>query len=122
MVRRHQNADMQTDDGGNQQFIPPSFLALYLTPGRTRPSASREVISARYEYCEDLATALMDMADTQRWSLGVDEEAVLERVWRGLADGQAGVNAPETRWVLLRLAELLNWPPWHPPEEEPPTE
>jgi hypothetical protein len=107
---------MHSDDGGSQQFIPPSFLALFLEPGRTRPRGTREEIGARYEYCEDLATALVDVADTQRWTLGVNEEAVLERVWRGLAGGQTGVNDAEGRWVLQRLAELLNWPAWRPSE------
>jgi hypothetical protein len=110
---------MHSDDGGNQQFIAPSFLALYLAPGNTRPRASRQVMGERYEVCEDLATALVDLADNQRWSLGVTEDAVLERVWRGLADGQAGVDEPEARWVLRRLAELLNWPAWSPPEPGP---
>jgi hypothetical protein len=115
--RRHQNAGMNSDDDGSQQILPPSFLALYLSPGRTRPNAPRAEIADRYEYCEDLATALMDMADNQRWSLGVNEEAVLERVWRGLAEGEAVANRAEARWVVLRLAELLNWPAWHPPAE-----
>ncbi len=105
---------MDIDDGGSQQCIPPSFLALYLAPGKTRPSAPRAEILARYDYCEDLAAALVEVADTQRWSLGVNEETVLERVWRGLAGGEAGVNEAEARWVLQRLAELLAWPGWLP--------
>lgn len=108
------------DDGGSQQFIPASFLALYLSPGRSRPHAPRAAIAERCEYCEDLATALVDVADTQRWTLSVSEDAVLERVWRGLAAGQAGVNGAEARWVLQRLAELLGWAVWLPPEDLPP--
>jgi hypothetical protein len=111
---------MYSDDGGSQQFIPPSFLALFQEPGRTRLRGSREEIGARYEYCEDLATALMDIADTQRWTLSVSEEAVLERIWRGLAGGQSGVNDAEGRWVLQRLAELLQWPAWLPPADAAP--
>lgn len=103
------------DDASSQLQIPDSFMALFLPPGRARPQAPRREIVARYDYCEDLASALVDMADTQRWSLGVSEEAVLERIWRGLAAGQAGVNLAEARWVALRLAELLGWPAWEPP-------
>jgi hypothetical protein len=105
---------MDDDNGGSQQHLAPSFLALYLAPGRQRPSAPRAEIMARYDYCEDLAAALVEVADTQRWSLGVDESAVLERIWRGLASQDAGVSVAEARWVLRRLAELLNWPAWEP--------
>lgn len=107
------------DDTSSQLQIPDSFIGLYLVPGRARPQAARREIAARYDYCEDLASALVDMADTQRWSLGVSDEAVLERVWRGLAAGQAGVNDAEARWVTLRLAELLGWPVWEPPAQPP---
>ncbi len=133
---------MVIDDAGSQQDIPPSFVALYQSPGRVRPNALRSTIAARYEYCEDLATALVDLADTQRWSLGVDEASVLERVWRGLerdpapAQGaqphqgqgsgpgpenpEPGLSPAEARWVLQRLAELLGWPVWLPPEPAAP--
>ncbi|MEO8281621.1 MAG: hypothetical protein ABI564_18120, partial [Ideonella sp.] len=64
--------------------IPPSFIALYIDPGRTRPNASRQVIAARYEFCEDLATMLTDHARTMLFDLGVTEHDVLERCHRGL--------------------------------------
>lgn len=95
----------------NQLVVPPSFIALYITPGRSRPSAPRDEIAARYEFCEDLATMLTDTAAQTLWQLGVTEADVLERVRRGLCGGAAGVSAPEAAWVLRRLAELLNWTP-----------
>lgn len=93
----------------SQILVPPSFVALYLTPGRTRPSASRAEISARHEFCEDLATMLTETAANKLWELGVTEADVLERVYRGLLGDAATVNAAEAQWVVRRLAELLGW-------------
>lgn len=97
-----------TDD--SQLIIPPSFLALYLAPHSTRPNAPREVITARYEFCEDLATMLTEHAAEIKSSLHVTDDDVLQRVWRGLCAPDSGVNASEAQWVVNRLAELLGWP------------
>jgi len=94
----------------SQIVVPPSFVALYVPAGRSKPNAPREVIAARYEFCEDLATMLTDTAATQLWQLGVTEADVLQRVHRGLVVDDTLVSAPEAQWVLCRLAELLNWP------------
>lgn len=93
----------------SQVFIPPAFIALYLAPGRTRPSASRETIAARHEFCEDLATMLTEPAATRLWQLGITESDVLERMHRGLIGGDTPVSEAEAEWVIGRLAELLNW-------------
>lgn len=93
----------------NQIEIPPSFIALFVPPGRIKPNAPREVIQERYEYCEDLASMLTETAQTKLFELGVDESDVLERIHGGLASGQAGVDAAEAVWVTRRLAELLGW-------------
>ena len=93
----------------SQILVPPSFVALYLAPGRTRPSAPRAEIAARHEFCEDLATLLTDRAAHIRWDLGITETDVLERVHRGLLADEAPVSAAEARWVIRRLAELLDW-------------
>ena len=94
----------------SQIDVPPSFVALYLSPGRSKPNASRSEIAARHEFCEDLASLLTDTAATQLWQLGVTEGDVLQRVHRGLLGGDAAVSVPEAEWVIRRLAELLNWP------------
>jgi hypothetical protein len=93
----------------NQIVIPPSFVTLFVEAGRVKPSASRQHILARYEFCEDLATMLMDHAKSQLWELGVAEADVLERIHRGLVSDGAGVEAVEATWVTRRLAELLDW-------------
>lgn len=93
----------------NQIIVPPSFIALYVAPGRIRPSAPREEIAARYEFCEDLATMLTEHARNQLFELGVTEDDVLVRCHRGLLAPESGVDAAEARWVARRLAELLGW-------------
>jgi len=40
----------------------------------------------------------------------VTETDVLERILRGLLSGDA-VDEAEARWVVRRLAEVLDWPP-----------
>ena len=98
----------------SQITIPPSFIALFVEPGRhhNRPSAPRQVIAERYEFCEDLATLLVDHAQAQLWDLKVGEEDVLDRIHRGLLAGSpATLDAAQARWVITRLAELLRWQP-----------
>jgi hypothetical protein len=93
----------------NQIVVPPSFIALFLQPGRLKPTESRETIAARYELSEDLAQMLTEHALTKKFELGVAEDDVLERVLAGLQTGGV-VSDEEARWVVRRLAELLNWP------------
>ena len=93
----------------NQILVPASFVALYIEPGRTRPNAARDEIAARHDFCEDLACLLTEHALNKRWELGVTEHDVLGRMWSGLREGAAGVNENEARWVITRLAELLEW-------------
>lgn len=93
----------------NQVVVPPSFIALYVEPGRIKAKASREEIAARYEFCEDLSTMLVDHAQTKLWELGVTEADVLSRVHAGLATDSSGVSLVEAEWVIRRLAELLEW-------------
>jgi hypothetical protein len=96
--------------GESQILIPPSFTALYVPPGRTRPTAARAEIAARYDLCEDLAHLLTEHASQRLFELGVAEADVLRRMHRGLLTGEAGVTPVEAGWVLHRLAELLGWP------------
>ncbi|MDP1900339.1 MAG: ATPase with chaperone activity [Rubrivivax sp.] len=94
----------------SQVVVPPSFIALFMSPGRGKPQASRQEIAERHEFCEDLANLLTEHARTKLWELGVAEEDVLERIHRGLCAGASGVSAAEAAWVTGRLAELLGWP------------
>jgi hypothetical protein len=89
--------------------IPQSFMALFVEPGRQKPNASREVVAARYELCEDMATMLTETARNMQFSLGITEHDVVERMHRGLIGEAAVVSPPEAVWVVHRLSELLGW-------------
>jgi len=93
----------------NQIDIPPSFMALFVSPGRSRPNASRDEIVARYELCEDLANMLTETANDMMFSLGITERDVIERCRLGLAGEQAVVTTLEADWVIRRLIELMDW-------------
>lgn len=93
----------------NQIELPPSFIALFVEPGRIKPNAPRAEIQQRYEYCEDLANMLTETAQSRLWELGITEADVLARIHGGLLAGEVGVNEAEAQWVLRRLAELLGW-------------
>jgi hypothetical protein len=100
----------------NQFIVPPSFIALFVPPGRVRPTETRDTIAERYELCEDLAQMLTEQASATRFKLGVTEADVLERIERGLREDGSVVSAAEAGWVVGRLAELLDWP-WSPGSE-----
>ncbi|MGE0349698.1 ATPase with chaperone activity [Hydrogenophaga sp.] len=90
--------------------IPPSFIALYLAPGRQKPGLPRDDLTARYELCEDMAQMLTDTARQMEFSLGITESDVLERCLQGLRMEPVVVSEAESVWVVRRLAELLDWP------------
>jgi hypothetical protein len=106
----------------NQTVVPPSFIGLFVERGRIKPNASREFIAERHEFCDDLATMLVEPARNKLWELGADASDVLERFHRGLLDGEAGVSAVEAWWVIHRLAELLEWDPASLPERPAPAD
>jgi len=93
----------------SQIVVPRSFIELYLPPGRIKPTAPRDEIAARYEFCEDLASMLTEHARLKLWDLGITEADVLERMHRGLVAVDAPVTSTEAVWVIRRLAELLEW-------------
>ena len=94
----------------NQSFVPESFMALYVEKGQYKPSLPRAELTQRYEWCEDMANMLVDTASTQQFQLGITEEDVLERCWRGLMVEPTSISSVESFWVVCRLAELLSWP------------
>lgn len=102
---------------GNQIIIPPSFVALFVEPGRIKPSATREHIYERYDLCEDLANLLTEQASNKLWELGITEADVLERIHQGLGDVDIGLSAAEAQWVISRLAEILGWQEMYPPSQ-----
>lgn len=93
----------------SQVYLPASFIALFVPPGRIKPTASREHISERHEFCEDLATLLVEHAKATQFDLGIAESDVLERSHLGLLTPDSPVSPDEAGWVIRRLAELLGW-------------
>jgi len=89
--------------------IPQSFMALYIDPGRFKPNAPRDVVAARYDLCEDLATMLTETAKNMFFSLDIKEKEVLERCYLGLTSEGAVVTELEAGWVISRLDELMDW-------------
>ncbi len=95
--------------GDNQIEIPQSFMALYVRPGRSTPSAPQETVIARYEQCEDLASVLTEHAQTLAFKENLTEPEVLMRCHQGLLTAPSEFSADEAGWVIQRLAELLGW-------------
>ena len=95
---------------GNQIYLPESFTALYVPPGKIKPSLGHQALAQRYELCEDLANLLTEKAASMQFTLGITEELVLAQCEQGLLAEPSVVNPAEARWVVCRLAELLHWP------------
>ena len=95
----------------NQIEIPQSFMALYVTRGQSRPNAPEPIVVARYEQCEDMACLLSEHAQSMAFKENFTEREVLARCRQGLLAAAADFTASEAEWVILRLAELLGWPP-----------
>ncbi len=93
----------------NQIEPPQSFMAMYITPGRDRPNAPQNVVLARYEQCEDMATILAEQAQTLAFKENLSENEVLKRCHQGMLTDAAKFNEKEALWVVCRLAELLGW-------------
>ena len=95
----------------NQIEIAQSFIALYVRPGRSQPDAPHAVVLARYEQCEDMAHALIEPARNWAFKESIAEAEILVRCHQGLSVEASGLSRPEARWVVTRLAELLDWTP-----------
>ncbi|MDF1484282.1 hypothetical protein PY257_03665 [Ramlibacter sp. H39-3-26] len=96
-------------DDDNQILVPPSFTALF-ADARGRLRASAATVRERYELCEDLACHLVEQAGMLYHAQAPSEEEVLRRIHAGLRAPGAGVGPAEAAWIVLRLAELLQWP------------
>lgn len=93
----------------NQFQIPRSFVALFVPPGKSKPTESRVFIGDRYEFCEDLASLMSEPARATLLELGITESDVLLQCHRGLLIDTSVLASPEAGWVVRRLAEMLDW-------------
>ena len=48
--------------GESQILLPESFVALFVPPGKIKPTEPYEVIAQRHELCEDMAQLLTEQA------------------------------------------------------------
>lgn len=94
----------------HQIYLPASFTALYVPPGKIKPSIGQREMVERYELCEDLANLLTEQAANMQFTMGITEDLVLQQCELGLLADPSVVIPSEARWVVCRLAELLNWP------------
>lgn len=97
--------------GDSQIEVPPSFLALYVAPGRSKPQVTWATLASRYELCEDMAQMLTGHAQEMAFRTGLPEADVLRRCLDGLQADDSPVSREESEWVVRRLAELVNWLP-----------
>ena len=95
-------------DDTSQIQPPPSFAELFRTRSGKLSAPIAEVV-ARYELCEDLAQMLVEQAQILYHQSAPSESAILQTMFQGLQADGAVVSPSEARWVILRLAELLNW-------------
>ena len=100
----------------NQIEIPASFMAMYVTPGHSRPNTAHQVVLDRYERCEDIACLLVESAQTMSFKENFSEREVLTRCYRGLIADSSNYTCQEAGWIVRRLAELLDWTPLEPDE------
>ncbi len=94
----------------HQIHLPESFVALYVPAGKVKPTLGRDDLLQRYELCEDMAQLLTGRAADLQFQLGITEEMALDQFEQGLLAEPAVVSPAEARWVVCRLAELLQWP------------
>lgn len=108
IAARDRKADNTAMHDDNQIQVPPSFIAVY-GDARQRLREPVAVVRARYELCEDLACHLVEQAQMLYHRDAPSEEGVLLGIHAGLAAEGSIVSPGEARWIVLRLAELLEW-------------
>lgn len=101
----------------SQILIPASFALLYRSRSG-RLSLDARALGARYDLCEDLASALTAHAQQLYHGGAASEQGVLAAIHDALRAPGSSVSADEARWVVLRLAELLCWRSPQLPERE----
>lgn len=99
---------MAYDD--HQIHLPESFAALFVPPGKVKSTLGRDDLLQRYKLCEDMANLLTERAADLQFQLGITEAMALDQCEQGLLAEPAVVSPAEARWVVCRLAELLQWP------------
>ncbi len=92
----------------NQTEVPAAFMDIYCRHGR--PLESLAMICSRHEACEELSYQVSSFCTSLQARDEVSEAEVLGRCYAGLLASPETVSEPEARWVIGRVAELLEWP------------
>ncbi|WP_284334796.1 hypothetical protein [Comamonas sp. NoAH] len=95
-------------DDTSQIQPPESFAELFRSRAGVLKTPIADVIS-RYELCEDLACHLVEQAQTVYHSGNTSEEGVLLGFYSAVTAEGSAVSCQEARWIIQRLAELLEW-------------
>lgn len=95
-------------DETSQIQPPPSFVEVHSLKSGKLLLPKTELVE-RYELCEDLASHLSEQAQMLYHSGNASEEGVLLGMHAALCAEGSVVAPPEARWVVLRMAELLEW-------------
>lgn len=96
-------------DETTQVHLPPSFVALFVPAGKTKPVATLVHIAQRYELCEDMAQLLCESASEQQFKTGAAPHSLVEAMEAALLGDGAVLEPGEAHWVVVRMAELLHW-------------
>lgn len=95
---------MYDDD---QTLIPESFSSLF-QDSRKRLTIPKAELVERYDFCESMAGALVERCQSAYATGWIDQDQVLTRCHAGLVEPET-VDAAQARWIILRLAEMLEW-------------
>lgn len=95
-------------DDTSQIQPPESFAELFRSRAGILKTPITEIV-ARYELCEDLACHLVEQAQTVYHSGNTSEEGVLLGFYSAISGDGSAVSTQEARWIIQRLAELLEW-------------
>lgn len=92
--------------GFQSKFLAVKFEGRYYEPGCTPPE-----IASRWDVCEDLANKLQAKAlesKAGKRSHMTEPDILAQYLPRLIATGWT--SQAEARWVIRRMAELLDWP------------
>ena len=94
-------------DDTSQIEPPSSFIHLFRSRAGSLTMPAIQIV-ARYEFCEDLASHLMEQAQALHHQ-GHGSNSILLGIHAGLRSEDAMCSPAEAGWIVQRLAELLQW-------------
>jgi len=74
-----------------------------------KPQKAWTGVQSRYDLCEDMAATLASTASNVYFDARVCDMEILDRCYAALLQVPETLTASESRWTVLRLAELMDW-------------